>query len=173
MDLRVPLLRTLNVATWQLDLHLIPEHKLLAACTELPERIAVNELLATDWWEGVPPPEDYEEFFDAFMARRSTWTSAILGWGVEDSNRIDVSASKDGVEGIHVRVDARALDFAFLEYLVRFAERNGCVFVTEEGEVVCASIADVVREVESSSAHRFVVDPKTFLRALGENDEIA
>lgn len=160
------------MATWQFDLYLVPTCKLMARRAELPTRIGVDELQTADWWEGERLPDDYKAFLDAFMPRRSTWSPAMLGWGIEDGNRIDVVASKDAVEEVYSRVDARALDFAFLEYLVRFAEHINCVFVTEEGEVVSASTSDLVREVESSSAHRFVVDPGTFIQSLDENEEL-
>lgn len=160
------------MATWQFDLYLIPIGRLVRADGGLPARIDVGELRSSDWWLEQSLPADYQARLDVFLPRRPTWTHELIGWGAESSNRVDVFLSEDRVEEVHVRIDAREIDNAFLDGLAGFASDCGAVFVTEEGEVVLPDSAAISKEVENSSARRFAVDPATFVKSLHQKEEL-
>jgi hypothetical protein len=160
------------MATWQFTLFLVPAAELGTPGETLPARISVERLRAEDWWRSATPPEDLAVRLDAFLPRRGTWTSDMLGWGTDDGNRVDVLSHNGRLEEIQVRLDARDVDVGLIERLAELARYSQGVFITEEGEITTPTVAQLIRELESSTAHRFAVDPHVFLESLDQKEEL-
>ena len=153
------------MASWQFAVSLVP----LAALADdqgLPVRVTRERLRSEDWWNRRVAPPDLLARADVVLERRETWSPEVLGWGVEDGDRLDVLLSGTQILEVQARIDAREVSVGFLERLLAFAEHVGAALVTEEGEIVVPDLEHLVREVRNSSAHRFVVDPTAYLENL-------
>jgi len=156
------------MATWQFDAILVPREQLSAPSGAEP-RVPVEAVEGTEWWAKRSLPVGYESRLDAALPRLPIATKGIMSWGTDDGDRVDVCLEDARVVEVRARFDAREAHPAFAELVATFAEWANAMFVTEEGEIVEADAAALLRELRNSSAHRFAVDPETYLDELGNS----
>jgi hypothetical protein len=151
------------MAVWQFDLHLVPEAHLHPANWR---QQAVDDLVE---WRDVQPPSELAVRLSELLPQSSSWNSNIRRWGAEDGTRIDVHATADRIDGIFVRIDARAVNRALLEGISALAEYCRGTFLTPDGLEVRPSADALEDAIVQSRAGRFVANPDAYLRSIQEN----
>lgn len=150
------------MATWQFDLHLVPSGNLIAAVGASTERITEDQFDQIAWWNGVELPNTLEYALNTILPPAEAWAAGIEAWGAEDGNRLEIYRVRGEVDEVRVRIDVRQLDLGFIEGVVRIASSIGCIFLTEELEVVKPDALSLLTEIRNSSAHRFLINPHDF-----------
>jgi hypothetical protein len=128
------------MAVWQYDLTMSPsgETQVLQVCEELDHRF--KEL--------------------------DSWSEEVRTWGSMDGNRIDY-LKDDGSELFRVRIDLREPSVDFMKTVLVLANRWSMTLEDDDGNELRPNLEDLVSNLKSSDAYRFVTNPKKFL------DEIA
>jgi hypothetical protein len=83
-----------------------------------------------------------------------------------DGNRIDY-LKDDGSELFRVRIDLREPSVDFMKTVLVLANRWSMTLEDDDGNELRPNLEDLVSNLKSSDAYRFVTNPKKFL------DEIA
>jgi len=126
------------MATWQADFFFV---------------VAANDL-----------PDDYRERFAAVLAVGRSWSAEIEQWGTEESDRIDVMRDLAAPPEVFCRFDLREwkpeLYRRFIECLRGI---GGHLESAEAGDTVALELGAFESALRSSSAARFVADPRGFL----------
>src|SRR3712207_611956 len=109
------------MATWQFDLHLIPQKKIQDLYGIIPSQIDNNVDEIKESWIGYWPHKNYDNFLNSYLEEVETWSTDIRIWGEEIGNRVDIVLESSQVESIFVRIDVREIDNAFLKVVADFA----------------------------------------------------
>jgi len=159
------------MATWQYDFHLLPSEGVVRRYRTIPVVISQSDFDQEQWWDGSPPPNEFESEISQLLPPLPSWSSDLKQWGFDDGNRIDICRNKGMFSSIYVRVDVRDVSLVFIATLMDMARRNGCLLRTQEGRVIPPSFAIVLSAIRGSKAFRFVQDPQAFLDALARANE--
>lgn len=154
------------MATWQFDLHCLPSDALRRYYEEFPSAITREEFEQRDWWEAVTVPHDLKDQLSTLLPSTESWSEYIQKWGEEDGNRIDLVYQNEHVADLFVRVDVRNISYVFLSGLIKLVQRNGWLMVTERGDLIQPSVANLLSSIRRSDAFRYVENPKDFLAKL-------
>jgi hypothetical protein len=159
------------MAVWQFDFIVVPRGRLPARAI-IEGRVLFDDIEITDWWVGVDIPNTFENSLDSMLPRLPSSIAGVTMWGDEEGNRIDVIREGGRITEIRIRLDARHPDPTLLEQLTLCVQSIQGVLISEEGEIVEPTPRTLLRELSNSSAHRFVIDPKAFLRNLHDPDSL-
>src|SRR3954464_11727989 len=119
------------MAVWQVEFAIVPR-RVLAAKT----RVALSQLLDTDWWGAESLPAGYTKQLAAIAPLGSSWAAELQTWGEEDGNRVDVWSENGKAVRMTARVDVRRLDARFGAMLLQFARVADAVLIRSDGLVV-------------------------------------
>jgi hypothetical protein len=154
------------MALWQFDLHCLPSAVVVERLGHIPLAMTRADFDNFTWWERQANPGGIASQFDRFLPRTSSWSSKNTTWGQEDGNRIDLVASELSVMDIFIRIDVRDFDLKFLTFLIRCADVNKWVFLTQESYVIAPSLPKLLSAIRRSASFRFVINPEEFLSKL-------
>jgi hypothetical protein len=142
------------MAVWQVDFAIGPKR---AFATN--PRVAVRDLLDTDWWSAERLPPEYARQLAAVAPVGSSSTSERQTWGEEGGNRIEISFENGRATKMIARVDCRRLDAKFGAMLLQFARVANAVLVRQDGLVVEPLVGAFGAALRSSPAWKYVTDP--------------
>jgi hypothetical protein len=154
------------MAVWQVEFAVVPRRALATA-----PRVAISQLIDTNWWSAERLPEGYSQRLGAIAAPGSSWTTELQTWGVEDGNRVDVWFENGKPARMTARVDVRHLDAKFGAMLLQFAKVANAVLVRSDGLVVEPLVGAFGVALRNSEAWQYVKDPAAFLDASAEPDD--
>jgi hypothetical protein len=100
-----------------------------------------------------------------------SWSPDVEIWGTDDGNRIDLLLDGARVAEVYLRVDVRQLPNAFLNSVVKLAQRFDCLWVTaDDMQVLEPGVRALAATIQNSEAARFVADPELFLDELSADE---
>jgi hypothetical protein len=155
------------MATWQFDLFVIPRtaattpsgHLRLTSLELDREKIVNLESFTIS-------DESLRELCEG-LAIVEGWKGVTL-WGDPEGNRFDI-LKVDGRTEIFFRIDVRNINLIFLSKITTFARANNLVILTSADQILEPSVRFLMKTIERSSAFKFVLDPKDFLKKLDQN----
>jgi len=155
------------MATWQFDLHYLPQRSVLRTFEGIPVKITTDQFNATRWWASLEPLPDWlNSAFAKILPAADSWSADIKTWGFSDGDRIDIVFENGHPQDVFVRIDVRKVSYAFVIELVRIAKENDWLFLSEGGEVLRPAFREVMFAIKRSDAFRFVENPEEFLQEL-------
>lgn len=156
-----------NMATWQFDLHCLPQRSVLRTFEGIPVKITTDQFNSTGWWGNLEPlPEGFTSAFAKILPVADSWSADIKSWGSSDGNRIDLVSENGQPQDVFVRIDVRKVSYSFVIEIVRIAKENDWLFLSEGGEVLRPAFREVMFAIKRSDAFRFVENPEEFLQEL-------
>jgi hypothetical protein len=159
------------MAIWQFRLIFLPEKILLGKYDVLP--LSITEDLAEDfsWWSDIQPPAGFEEQINLILPTMASWSTRQRMWGQEDrddAHVLYVDESRIKVKEIAFRIDASAISPELVHRICILARQLGCVLMTPEYESLAPYESMVLAAVHHSTAKKYIDDPVTTLRSLGQ-----
>ena len=145
------------MAVWQVDFAIVPRR----AFAKHP-RVAVRELLDTNWWSAERFPSGFSQQLAAIAPAGSTGTAERQTWGEQDGNRIDVWFENGRATRMNASVDVRRLDAKFGAMLLQFTRVADAVLVRADGLVVEPIVGAFGAALRSSSAWQYTTGPSAF-----------
>ncbi len=142
------------MAIWQFECSLTP------LAVDLPDADVEAD------WDRQQLPAGYEAVIDSFTARATSWSDAILMWGEESGDRVEVVLDAEKVAAVIVRIDLRAFSDVFATGVLRLAAFCGCRLRDRTGRVFAAEWPEFVAALQASDELRFVRNPHDFLAEL-------
>jgi hypothetical protein len=157
------------MAIWQFRLVLIPEQVLLRKYEVLP--LAIPMELAEDfpWWAGAQPPTGLEQQIDGILPRMDSWSTCMRMWGHKHGDDAYVcygDESKNTIEEIAFRIDARRISADLVRHICILARRLACVLMTSDYEILAPDESMVLTAIDHSTSRKFVADPVATLQSL-------
>ena len=116
-------------------------------------------------------PADYRERFSAVLPLGQSWSTEIEQWGAEDSDRIDILRDTGEVPEVFCRFDLREWKPDLYVRFVECLRGIGGRLITPEDEEVELHHEAFEGALRSSSAARFVVNPRAYFEAFARRDE--
>ena len=154
------------MAVWQVEFAIVPRRALATT-----PRVAIPQVMDTDWWRSERLPAGYSQQLAAFAAPGSSPATERQTWGVEDGNRIDVWSENGKPTRMTARVDVRRLDSKFGAMLLQFAKVAGAVLVRRDGLVVEPLVGAFGAALRTSRAWQYASDPAKYFAAYSEPDD--
>jgi hypothetical protein len=143
------------MATWQFDLYLIPQGE--------PIPLASEDGLEVPGIPGHSARYIQENLAD-FLGRPCFVMEDWIVYGAENGTRVDFLFDDTGSVEVMVRLDASALDNAFLDVLCALALQLDCIYFDVEGRQFIEPRRELLlRAIASSGAARFVKNPRGFI----------
>jgi len=158
------------MATWQVDLDLLPRKQLLTVFGEMPSVLTEDLREAAATWNEQLLPADCTSRISKLLPEDKSWCPGIRMWGDEDGNRISLEHDDAGYpNAIFIRIDARDTSNRFLEGIVELANSIDAVFLAiEDLKIVEPRLELLVQQMKRSNGSRFVANPREFLESLKE-----
>jgi hypothetical protein len=157
------------MAIWQYRLTLIPEGVLLKMYEVPPLTIPMEVAEDFSWWSDVQPPTGFEQKIDLILPETESWSTSMRMWGYKHGNDAYVcyvDDTKQNIEEISFRIDARSLSPELVREICVLAGRLQCVLLTSEYEILAPDESMVLTAINGSTAKRFVEDPEATLLSL-------
>jgi len=157
------------MAIRQYRLILLPEKVLLAKYDVLPPEIPMEVAEDFSWWSEIQPPVGLEQQIDRILPRTDSWSTSMRMWGQEeghDAHICYVDDSKETIEKLAFRIDARAISGDLVRDICMLASKLGCVLMTADYEILGPDESMVLTALSHSTARKFVVDPAATLQSL-------
>ena len=154
------------MAVWQVEFAIVPRH-VLAAKT----RIALPQLLDTDWWGTERLPVGYTQQLAAVAPPESSGAAELQRWGDEDGNRVDIWSKNGKAARMTARVDVRRLDARFGAMLLQFTRVADAVLVRRDGLVVEPLVGAFGAALRTSEAWKYATDPAAYFASYSEPDD--
>ena len=157
------------MAVWQFKFTLVPTEGIVKAHGKVPDSMpqfaAVvpdacldNEMVWPNYWEGVDKSAIHALAMSVLPVADS-WSNEATMYGNSKTDEIQVWD-----DSVDVRLDCSNLNIRLLEGIVTIAEDCGCCIVLcEGGRVIAPILEQVIDALKTSSAARFVKNPKAFL----------
>jgi hypothetical protein len=154
------------MAVWQVEFAIVPR-RVLAVRT----RVALSQLLDTDWWGTERLPVGYTQQLAAIAPLGSSGAAELQTWGEEDGNRIDVWFENGKPARMTARVDVRRLDARFGAMLLQFARVADAVLVRRDGLVLEPLVGAFGAALRSSPAWKYATDPAASFASYSEPED--
>jgi hypothetical protein len=154
------------MAVWQVEFAIVPR-RVLAVST----RVALSQLLDTDWWGTERLPVGYAQQLAAIAPLGSSGAAELQTWGEEDGNRIDVWFENGKPVRMRARVDVRRLDARFGAMLLQFARVADAVLVRRDGLVLEPLVGAFGAALRSSPAWKYATDPAASFASYSEPED--
>lgn len=158
------------MAAWQYSARLIPK-TLLGRGAALPRVLSAEALESHGTWPDTIPLRMLQQSLDGILERRESWHRGLLGWGLEDGNRVDVWSENDRVSEVVFRVDARGAARPFLSKIVALAGDLGLLILTDALKVFEPEIEQILLEFHRSPAASFARNPEAYLDELRGDEQ--
>jgi hypothetical protein len=154
------------MAVWQVEFVIVPRQ----ALANKP-RVALSQLLDTDWWSAEGLPSSYERQLTAIAPAGTSRTADLHTWGEEDGNRIDLWWDNGKPARMTARVDVRRLNATFGAKLLQFARVADAVLVRRDGLVIEPSVGAFGAALRTSEAWKYASDPAAHLASYSGDDD--
>ena len=154
------------MAVWQVEFAIVPRRALAAN-----PRVAVPQVLETDWWSSERLPPGYAHQLAAVATPGSAPGAERQTWGDAEGNRVDVWFENGKPSRMSARVDVRRLDARFGAMLLQFARVAGAVLVREDGLIVEPNVGAFGAALRSSEAWRYATDTAAYFASYAEPEE--
>ncbi len=154
------------MALWQFDFRIIPRAQVQGSDGSLPERLTP---LTADSLAGalVEPSDERLSRLTAGLPLAWRSESGLRVYGVLEGNRIDLMSQHEKIDEVRVRLDLRRIDEDVIKRALEYARATDSILLTQELEIVEPLQSSLLKEIEDSSAHRFLVDPGPYLDSRG------
>jgi len=150
------------VAIWQFDFYFLPS-SFDADCSLDIEKIDVA-------WHGDIGIRKFVGLCEQECEAAESWHDDLRVWKGPGDTDINLWVKKNNIDSIHLRIDLRTDFWPFVELWFDVARSLGAkVYCPEAQRVIPPDERQLSDIVVTSSAGRFVVDPRGFLDSLGEN----
>ena len=159
------------MAIWQHRLILIPEAVLLNKYDVLPLTIPMEVAEDFAWWSDAQPLAGFQRQIDMILPQMDSWSKSMRMWGQkhgDDAYVCYVDESKQTVEEISFRIDARAISPDLVRGICRLARELGCVLMTSEYETLAPDESIVLTNINRSTAKKFTEGPISTLQGLDQ-----
>ena len=156
------------MALWQVEFAIVPRRLLTGKA-----RVAVPQVIDTDWWSSEELPSDYSRHLAAVAPLGSSGATEVQTWGEADGNRVDVWSENGKAARMTARVDVRRLDARFGAMLLQFARVANAVLVRRDGLIVEPIVGAFGAALRSSLAWRYATDPAAHFASYSEPDDDA
>ena len=154
------------MAVWQVEFAIVPR-RVLASNT----RVALSQLLDTDWWGTERLPVGYTQQLAAVAPPESSGAAELQRWGDEDGNRVDIWSKNGKAARMTARVDVRRLDARFGAMLLQFTRVADAVLVRRDGLVVEPLVGAFGAALRTSEAWKYATDPAAYFASYSEPDD--
>ncbi|MFL5612948.1 MAG: hypothetical protein ACJ796_04730 [Gemmatimonadaceae bacterium] len=154
------------MAVWQVEFAIVPRH-VVASKT----RVALPQLLDTDWWSSERLPAGYTQKLAAIAPLGSSSAAELQTWGDEDGNRVDIWSENGKPVRMTARVDVRRLDARFGAMLLQFARVADAVLVRRDGLVVEPLVGAFGAALRTSDAWKYANDPAAHFASYAEPED--
>lgn len=154
------------MAVWQVEFAIIPRYVLTGKA-----RVALPQLLDTDWWGTEHLPPGYTQQLAAIAPAGSSWAAELQTWGEEDGNRVDIWSENGKPARMIARVDVRRLDARFGAMLLQFARVADAVLVRRDGLVVEPLVGAFGAALRTSEAWKYATDPAAYFASYAEPED--
>lgn len=94
-----------------------------------------------------------------------TWTEGVRSWGSMDGNRVDYIGDNDS-SIFRVRFDLREPSVDFMKFILSLANQRNMTFEDDDGIQLRTTLGNLVLNMKSSEAYRFVSNPTKFLEEV-------
>lgn len=156
------------MAVWQVEFAIVPRRLLTGKA-----RVAVPQVIDTDWWSSEGLPSDYARHLAAVVPLGSSEATELQTWGEADGNRVDVWSENGKAARMTARVDVRRLDARFGAMLLQFARVANAVLVRRDGLIVEPNVGAFGAALRSSLAWQHATDPAAHFASYSEPDDDA
>ncbi|HWG49716.1 MAG TPA: hypothetical protein VN669_08485 [Candidatus Acidoferrales bacterium] len=161
------------MAIWQFRLILLSKKPILASFGSPP--LILDQAIAEEhcWWSDVQPTLGFEKFIDLILPTSNSWSKSMRLWGDEEGDNAYVcyiDDTKSAVEEIGFRIDVRSHYSDFVDMICTLARQLSCLLMTAEYKVLFPEKDDILREIQASTAQRYLQEPEKTLRELGNKD---
>lgn len=101
------------------------------------------------------------------MIKSESWSENIEIWGEVDKTCFKIFFESDRIIEINVRIDLRyAQDKIVLSNILELCTMLNARIVNSELKLIPPNQIDIVKDINQSSAFKFVSDPKIFIESL-------
>lgn len=152
------------MAIWQFVIILVPKDWAMEADfnpSSLYESDGYETKVA---WKNRQPPTNFKNLMSKILPPAKSWNDALLCWGDEKENDIQVGYENNAVADIQFRLALHTQFKPLLPKLIEVANELNCVlFFPELGLISIASETVLLELIQRSRAARFVSDPRKCL----------
>lgn len=156
------------MAVWQVEFAIVPRRALATK-----PRVALPEIMTTDWWSAERLPSGYSQQLAALAAPGASAATEHQMWGEGDGNRVDVWSEKGRAMRMTTRVDVRRLDAKFGAMLLQFARLADAVLIRSDGFVVEPLVGAFGGALRTSEAWKYANDPAAHFASYADPDSDA
>ena len=149
------------MAVWQFKVALVPKRWLDAG------GLVAALVTETGWetaiaWAGVRG-DALKARIGRVLPRGKSWSPALILWGSEERNDIQLFEEGGCVESLNVRFDLREPDMELFKSVFAFAQESELAVVDMMRKRIVPDLDGFVRAAAESEAAHFVLDPGSFL----------
>src|SRR5438552_11047461 len=127
------------MAIWQFRLIFLPDAAILGKYGSLPPALPAELAEEFAWWSENQPPTGFERQIDLILPKMESWSTSMRMWGKKDGDDAYVcyaDESKQIVQEIAFRIDARAVSPDLVHRICGLAKRWKCVLLTASYEIL-------------------------------------
>jgi hypothetical protein len=159
------------MAIWQFELLFIPRQRVICEFGAPETQMSAVQWDSIDWWSQHQPPSDFQSRIAAVLPAYDSWSSDILMWGAEDSDRIHVCLDEAHarVEEVSVRLDLRRPCQQFAHAISDLAKHADCVLAAWPHHTFEPSFERLMSEISGSESARFVHAPREYFEELARD----
>jgi hypothetical protein len=171
------------MAIYQYHLTVIPRQTILRHWNPIPEKVQYrdnpkfgDDLINVNWWDDLNADSNDIEKIIRVFADQVEWTKTTEGmktFGNNDTNDITISKTEQGrLEGISFRIDLRKIDRDFIFNALTISKDLDCLLLDSQGNLFEPTRENLVDNVKTSNAFKFVTNPADFLNNLEKEIEM-
>lgn len=155
------------MAIWQFSIILLPREWAVDVKYDSSSLYEPDGFETAFTWKDRQLAPNFREQFSKILPPSDSWSDAILCWGDEKANDIQVGLENSAVTDIQIRL-ALHTDFrVLLNPIIEVTEELNCVFFFPELHLISnATEAALMAALGSSRAARFVKNPSKYLEGL-------
>ncbi len=159
------------MAIWQFELLFIPRERAIAELGSPEARMPAEKWDAIDWWSRHQPPSDFQTRIAALLPAYDSWSTEILMWGSEDSDRIHVclDETRERLEEVSVRIDLRKPCQQIARAISDLAQHADCVLAAWPHHTFEPSFERLMAEIAGSESARFVRASREYFEELSRD----
>lgn len=152
------------MALWQFDFNLIPEEKV----TGIINDFAVNEDSFEDLisWKKYTLSESSIKELSQVLNPTKSWSDSIKQFGSIEGTCIKLLFEENILNEVSVRLNLKENTIEDLKIIIRFAEANNAMIITQKGILIKPSINSMIEEIKKSKAYSFAKNPTKFFSSL-------
>lgn len=153
------------MAIWQFKVSLIPQ-SWIASGHDLQSLFDDAGYDVSRAWNGYRD-SDLAVRLGSILPTGKSWHDALLMWGSDEGNDIQLWRIKTAISDIAIRFDLRHPDIGLFQAITQLARDYELAIIDLAGRrVVAADTAAALRAAAESDAAHYVIDPLSFLSQL-------